>query len=496
MQRVSTKLAVILLISGCVLLPRFVSAAEVQIAEIMYSPSGTDSGYEWVEVHNQSDTKITLTNWRLRENDTDHLISVSVDATVGPSGRAIIADDPQKAQSKYTQMHSPVFDSTFSLNNGGESLGLIRPDGTVADSVIYDPHDGADGDGNSLQLLGGSWRPGSPTPQTANSSNTETESQENSEGSMDAKDEANAASRVLQPRPETEDQTSDGEAENKQQTVQVDAGSDVRTIAGVQLRLQGKATSTRNEHREAEVFWSLGNGDTKKSADIFYTYQHPGEYVATLVYRSQDHRLADQIIVSVDQPELQITERRPGPDGYTKIANDLSRDVNLSGWHVRSGGKVTMLPDYTIVLANSTLTLDNQTTGLTNNSMQLLYPDGTVADTHLTISRSTTSATFTDTDSTNQTASPSSPTSKKQKTNADTTSLHATSNNPTLESLFATGSQSAVASKATNESGFWRWGFLMALITIVGAMVAVITTQLTQNKEEDLLSDTFNITEM
>lgn len=143
MQRVSTKLAVILLISGCVLLPQFVSAAEVQITEIMYSPSGTDSGHEWVEVYNQSDKKITLTDWRLRENDTDHLISVSGEATVGPSERAIIADDPQKAQSKYTQIHSPVFDSTFSLNNGGESIGLIRPDGTVADSIIYDPNDGA-----------------------------------------------------------------------------------------------------------------------------------------------------------------------------------------------------------------------------------------------------------------------------------------------------------------------------------------------------------------
>lgn len=97
MQWVSTKLAVILLVSGCVLLPRFVSAAEVQITEIMYSPSGTDSGHEWVEVYNQSDEKIALTDWRLRENDTNHLISVSGDRMVDPNGRAIIADDPQKS---------------------------------------------------------------------------------------------------------------------------------------------------------------------------------------------------------------------------------------------------------------------------------------------------------------------------------------------------------------------------------------------------------------
>jgi len=405
----------------------------------------------------------------------------------------------KKAQNKYTQMHSPVFDSAFSLNNDGESLGLIRPDGTVADSIIYDPNDGADGDGNSLQLLGGNWRPGSPTPQTANSSNTETESQENSEGSMDAKDEANAASRVLQPRPETEDETSDGEAENKQQTVQVEAGSDLQAIAGVQLRLQGEATSTRKEHREAEVFWSLGNGDTKKSADIFYTYQHPGEYVATLVYRSQAHRLADQITISVDEPKIKIAERKAGTDGYTKIDNNLNRDVNLSGWHVRSGGEVTMLPDYTIALANSTLTLDNETTELTGDSIELLYPDGTVADTHQPAYRPTSTSQSSSADMLN-TVEHNSQQSSTKSTNAatqnTTTHSQATNSEPTLESLFATGSQSALASKATNESGFWRWGLLMALITIIGATVAVIATQLTQNQENDLLSDTFNITEM
>lgn len=355
------------------------------------------------------------------------------------------------------------------------------------------------GDGNSLQLLDDNWRPGSPTPQTANSSNTETESQENSEGSIDAEEEANTASRVLQPRPETEDETSNGETENKQQTVQVDAGSDVRAIAGVQLRLQGRATTTHKQHEETEVFWSLGNGDTEKSADIFYTYQHPGEYVATLVYRSQDHRLADQIIVSVDQPELQITERKPGPDGYTKIANDLSRDVNLSGWHLRSDGEVTMLPDYTIALANSTLTLDNETTELTGDSIELLYPDGTVADTHQPAYGPTSTSQSSSADMLN-TVEHNSQQSSTKSTNAatqdTTTHSQATNSEPTLESLFATGSQQAAASQALNDGGFWRWALLMALTTIVGATVAVIATQLTHNKEEDLLNDTFDITEM
>jgi hypothetical protein len=482
------------------LIPQFAGAVEVRITEIMYSPSGTDSGHEWVEVHNQSNENITLTDWRLRENETNHLISVSGDETVSPSERAVIADDPQKAQSKYTEMQSPVFDSTFSLNNGGEPVGLIRPDGTVADSVIYDPNDGADGDGNSLQLLDGSWRPGSPTPQTANTDDAKTDNEQRAADSSDSSSQSNTASQVLQPRPEKEDEDSDNESEDRsQQSVQVEAGSDLQAIAGVQLRLQGRATTTRKANSEAEVFWSLGNGDTKKSADIFYTYQHPGEYVATLVYRSQDHRLADQIIVSVDEPELRITERKPGPDGYTKIASNLNRDVNLSGWHLRSGGKVTMLPDYTIVLQNSTLTLDNETTELTGDSIQLLYPDGTVADTYQPAREVGTTSLSSSTDLTDRSESNSQQSSAKTTSNVaqgTTTHSQATNSKPTLESLFATGSQPALATQATSDSSFWRWGLLMALITTVGAAVAVIAAQLTQHQEKDLLSDTFNITEM
>lgn len=499
-MRVSLQLTVTLLILGVILLPQLVFATNVVITEIMYSPSGADSGYEWVEVHNQSGSGITLTNWNLRENKTDHRISSDGVQTVAPDEFAVIADDPQKVKSTYSQITSPVFDSTFSLNNGGEPIAIITPDGSVADNVNYSPDDGADGDGNSLQLSESGWVSADPTPQEE-SVNTQTSN--DSESTSANGSDNDSAPAILQPRVEKpDDKHNKGAAStNDTKTVVVDAGSDLHSIAGVQLHLEGVATTSVSEDAgDAEVFWSLGNGDTKQSADIFYTYQHPGTYVATLVYRSEDSRRTDKVTVNVDAAnELQISDRKSGSEGYTKISNSSGRDINLSGWHLRSGTDTKTLPDYTIVLANKTVTLDNHATELTGQSIQLLYPDGTVADSYYlnkstttkpsTVSRASDELKSNQTQTGGQTSSSSKSITPRKLEKRATGTVH------NLESLFATSSQSAAAG-AAETANLWRWVIVTAAVIIGGVATAIIASGLQETRERDLLSDTFDITEM
>jgi len=49
--------------------------AQVAITEIMYDLEGSDSGREWVEIHNTSSAEIDLADWKLYENNTNHGIT-------------------------------------------------------------------------------------------------------------------------------------------------------------------------------------------------------------------------------------------------------------------------------------------------------------------------------------------------------------------------------------------------------------------------------------
>jgi len=496
MQSVSFKLAFIFLALGVILLPHAVSAAEIKITEIMYSPSGPDAGHEWVEVHNRSNQDIRLTDWSLRENEVDHHISAEDNQTLPAGARAVIADDPERIRGAYPKITSPVFDSTFSLNNSGEIIALINPDGKNVDTLQYDPDVGADGNGNSLQLSDGRWIEAEPTPQAANADQEAVDDSDDT--NTNSNSDTDTASQVLQPRPEQPESATREDRSEQTQTISVDAGSNMHAIAGTQIHLQGIATTTSGEREDAEVFWSLGNGDRKQSADVFYTYNHPGSYVATLVYRSDEHNKTDQITVDIVSPDIHIADRKTGSDGYIKIANDLQRDVNLSGWHVRAKGDTDTLPDYTIVRANTSLMLDNKATGMSDGeSVELLYPDGTVADTYKptkpTTIQATTSMESIRGDGTVESNGLSAATNAD---NPSTTSQNKSdSNSNQLSQLFPTSSQAAAAQRSGGNN-FWRWAILATLITLGGVAIAVAVNKFTQTKNRDLLSSTFDINEM
>lgn len=494
MHKVSDQLAVAFLLVGVVCLPQVVTAASVTITEVMYSPAGPDSGHEWVEVHNQSGQSITLTDWSLRENETDHWITTDNSQTLKADERAIIADDPQKFTSTYTTS-GLVFDSTFSLNNDGEQIAIVNANDVVVNTLTYDSETGADGDGNSLQLVDSRWVAAEPTPNAVNKEG----SVNTNEGEVDTEsDQSGIPDKILEPRAD-DPQEDDNESQDEPTSVTVNAGDNQQAIAGVQLHLQGTTTVPEGvSSNDADIYWSLGNGDTKDSANIFYTYQHPGDYVATLIYRSEDRHKTDQITVEVLPPDLHITDRKVGSDGYVKIDNQLNRDVNLSGWHLRSGDKANMLPDYTIALANSTLTLNNEATGMLAPFVQLLYPDGTVADTYRPNHSATTSTTTSNLSTSISRSTSRVATASKQSTNTATTTEETTaSSQQALSDLFATTSQSAAAGTAgAAGAGFWQWA-LMTLMLVVGSIgVAVFVRNQTQQDQKHRLDDVFDITEM
>ena len=141
-------------------------SGEIVISEIMYDlQNGSDDGREWIEVYNNSDTPIDLSTFKFFEADTNHkLISVAGEANVSPLGYALLVSDFAKFKNDNPNFVGNIFDSTFSLSNTGENLILKDKDLNIIDQKSYSSVMGGGGDGNSIQLVNGSWVASLPTP--------------------------------------------------------------------------------------------------------------------------------------------------------------------------------------------------------------------------------------------------------------------------------------------------------------------------------------------
>lgn len=92
------------------------------INEILPSPEGPDAEEEWVEIFNQNSFEVGLANWQIVDT-----VGVTKTYTF-PEGIAIDAQE-------FLALPRPI--SKITLNNGGDGLKLIQPDGKIADFVEY-----------------------------------------------------------------------------------------------------------------------------------------------------------------------------------------------------------------------------------------------------------------------------------------------------------------------------------------------------------------------
>ena len=124
--------------------------ADIVINEIMYSPPGTDSDYEYLELYNNDDVAVDLGGYYFSEGITDTLHSV----TLQPGEFLLLAVDSVEAENAYGVAAFQW--TTGALTNGGETVELRDALGNVVDVVTYgnsgDWPEEANGDGSSLVL--------------------------------------------------------------------------------------------------------------------------------------------------------------------------------------------------------------------------------------------------------------------------------------------------------------------------------------------------------
>lgn len=138
------------------------------VSEIHYNPNseqGNDSDWEFIEIFNPHAFTVSLSGWSVQ-----NAIIASFDegAFILPGGWYVVA---RNVDTLLTVMNNSEFISSWnsgqSLNNTGETIEIVAPDGTISSFVPYEDNDGwspePDGLGPSLEWMD----PGLPNAEPA-----------------------------------------------------------------------------------------------------------------------------------------------------------------------------------------------------------------------------------------------------------------------------------------------------------------------------------------
>lgn len=339
-------------------IPSLVSA-QVYINEIMYDLSGGDSGREWIEVYNSGSSAIDLSAWKFFENNTNHsLNNISGGTSLSAGGYAIIADVTTKFLLDWPSFSGILFDSTFSLNNTGETLSLKDSTQTVIDTVTYNSSTGANGDGNSLQKSGSSWIAAAPTPGLANSSNSSGSSSTSTATTTNQSTENNEVDSNESGSSVHYNATSLSNKKPEAASI-VSAGRDRLGTVGSPLEFRAE---TNFEYTGSTIFkWNFGNGSEGVGTVLNHVYEYPGEYTVVLNALLPEGQAVSRFNVKIVEPDIAITAATPE---RIELKNNSKHELSLFGRVLVVGEKYFAFPQDTIIRAGQSISFSNKVTGL------------------------------------------------------------------------------------------------------------------------------------
>lgn len=94
----------------------------ILINEILPSPTGPDETEEWIEIFNQNNFGVNLTNWKITD-------------TIGGKTTYTFPEGTEISSQVFLLLVRPT--TKITLNNDGDGLSLIRPDGEIVETINY-----------------------------------------------------------------------------------------------------------------------------------------------------------------------------------------------------------------------------------------------------------------------------------------------------------------------------------------------------------------------
>lgn len=327
-------------------------ASALQITEVQFQPSGTESGREWVEVINDSAASIDFSKYKFFEANVNHGLTAVSTATLEPGEYAVVVQDSTKFFADFPNFTGKVFTSSFSLSNTGEALAFKNSSGGVAASYTYSPSTTGAGDGASEQLVSGTWTKGAPSPGVGNTAQipvepvattTSTTTIPTSTTTPTVATTSTTTTPIATPTIITATVTEIVEIPKivyvqksywpASEKIYVSAGENKLAITGSEVKFLGRVLDgdKKTSITTGEFHWSFGDGyEMLGSRETKHVYRFPGEYTAIFQASSGDRLEEDRIYVKVVNPDVTLQMGHDDVD-YIQITNNNNEELKLDG---------------------------------------------------------------------------------------------------------------------------------------------------------------------
>jgi len=325
--------------------------AGLVINEIMYDQEGADTGYEWVEIYNDSTESISIDSWYFYEDDTHHGLFPDGFSSLSAGSYALIVQDVNLIKSQYGP-NIKLIKSSFSLNNTGETINLSDADKNIVDSVSYSSDIGAVGNGYSQQLLDSIWRESAPTPGESNGISSVLISDDSEPAQSSSKSPSSGALK--------------NEIEKDYYTAFIDIGPQAVALSSTKIDAWVSHTKGSKSVKKLSGFYYLNFGDgqsltTDRRIEQIHTYQYPGVYELVFEYHTsqlaknsgKEPSILTRKTITVSKAEIAI-ESIDILSGIL-IHNKLPHDVNLEGWDLSTPIHSYTFPLYSIIRAGGSI---------------------------------------------------------------------------------------------------------------------------------------------
>ena len=361
------------------------ASGSLEISEIMYDPSGTDTNREWVEVHNTSDSNASLVGVTFATDgvaSTHHSLAPVSGSTIPALGYAVLVQNADAFTKDYPGYAGLIFDSSWTglTTSTPKTLVLFDQSGDISDQVTYNPSLGGSNDGNSLQKNStGSWVASTPTPGASLGV----------ESPIVLDDESDSTTSV------TTTSTPQSNVASFSQTKTVEKAHLVLTVpktgvSGIPVAMNTQAFGDDGSARSIGSFYvSFGDGsadDGTRPRSLTHTYIESGTYIVVYEYRfnpnADDPDLVTRSTIEITDPEVSLTITSAKS---IRLTNTNTRELDVSGWRiVDTAQKATFnftLPRGTKILAGHTIQIPTSVSafaGPIDTHLVLELPSGIV----------------------------------------------------------------------------------------------------------------------
>lgn len=285
------------------------------INEIMSNPVGDDGGREWVELYNDTDGSIDVSNLTVSVKGGSFIAVTPVSGGVMllPRSYAIIGSTVggiTKFSQDYSKFTGPLFKSSLSLVNTGVTSLEIKVQGQTVDTLASYT---AAKEGQTYSKVSGAFVAGEPTPGEDNK--TVAVTQENA-------------------TQETDSQKTLPQMTAPSADITLYLPSEKTVVAGApSLFTVSALTHAGNAISNMSYSWSFGDGGARTGSSTLYRYFYPGRYVAQVEGTNGIIAGTGRMLVRVVSPEITLSTIGAGKYGsYIDITNPNTYDLDISDW--------------------------------------------------------------------------------------------------------------------------------------------------------------------